>query len=44
MTLFYDRRPGTGELTYLLRLAFGSAMAAGLALGAGTQVFTPPGQ
>jgi uncharacterized membrane protein len=27
MTLFYARQPGSGELTYLLRLAVGSGMA-----------------
>jgi uncharacterized membrane protein len=33
MTLFYARQPGTGELAYLFRLAFGSGMAASLLLG-----------
>jgi len=33
MTLFYPRQPGTGELAYLFRLAFGSGMAASLILG-----------
>lgn len=33
MTLFYPRQPGTGELAYLFRLAFGSGMAACLVLG-----------
>ena len=33
MTLLYARQPGTGELAYLLRLAFGSGMAASLVLG-----------
>lgn len=33
MTLFYARQPGTGELSFLLRLAFGSAMAACIVLG-----------
>jgi uncharacterized membrane protein len=33
MTLFYARQPGTGELSYLFRLAFGSGMAACLVLG-----------
>ena len=33
MTLFYARQPGTGELAYLLRLAFGSALAACIVLG-----------
>ena len=33
MTLFYEREPGTGDLLYVLRLAFGSAMAACLVLG-----------
>ena len=33
MTLFYPRQPGTGELAYLFRLAFGSAMAASIILG-----------
>jgi uncharacterized membrane protein len=30
MTLFYARQTGTGELLYLFRLAFGSAMAASI--------------
>jgi len=33
MTLFYARQPGTGELSYLFRLAFGSALAACILLG-----------
>jgi len=33
MTLFYARQPGTGELSYLFRLAFGSALAACIVLG-----------
>jgi Predicted membrane protein (DUF2306) len=33
MTLFYVPQPGTGHLLYVLRLAFGSAMAACLVLG-----------
>jgi uncharacterized membrane protein len=33
MTLVYPRQPGTGELAYLFRLAFGSGMAASLILG-----------
>jgi uncharacterized membrane protein len=33
MTLFYEAQPGTGDLLYLLRLVFGSAMAACLVLG-----------
>ena len=33
MTLFYARQPGTGELAYLLRLVFGSALAACIVLG-----------
>jgi uncharacterized membrane protein len=33
MTLFYPRQPGTGELAYVFRLGFGSAMAAGIILG-----------
>ncbi len=33
MTPFYARQPGTGALLYLLRLTFGSAMAACLILG-----------
>lgn len=33
MTLFYPRQPGTGELAYLFRLAFGSGMAASILLG-----------
>jgi len=33
MTLFYLRQPGTGELAYLFRLAFGSGMAASIVLG-----------
>ena len=33
MTLFYPRQPGTGDLAFGFRLAFGSAMAASLLLG-----------
>jgi uncharacterized membrane protein len=33
MTLFYPRQPGTGELAYAFRLAFGSGMAASIILG-----------
>lgn len=33
MTQFYARQPGTGELTYLFRLAFGSGLAACIVLG-----------
>lgn len=33
MTLLYPRQPGTGELAYVLRLAFGSGMAASIILG-----------
>ena len=33
MTLLYPRQTGTGELLYLFRLAFGSAMAASIILG-----------
>lgn len=33
MTLLYAQKPGTGDLLYLLRLVFGSAMAACLVLG-----------
>ncbi|HST81206.1 MAG TPA: DUF2306 domain-containing protein, partial [Kineosporiaceae bacterium] len=33
MTLVYPRQPGTGELTYLFRLAFGSGLAASIVLG-----------
>jgi hypothetical protein len=33
MTLFYPRQPGTGELAYVLRLAFGASMAASITLG-----------
>ena len=33
MTLFYARQPGTGELSFLLRLTFGSALAACIVLG-----------
>jgi uncharacterized membrane protein len=32
MTLFYPRQPGTGMLSYLFRLAFGSGMAASILL------------
>jgi uncharacterized membrane protein len=33
MTVFYARQPGTGELAFLLRLTFGSALAACILLG-----------
>ena len=33
MTLLYPRQPGTGELAYLFRLAFGAGMAASIVLG-----------
>jgi uncharacterized membrane protein len=33
MTLLYETKPGTGSLLYVLRLVFGSAMAACLVLG-----------
>jgi uncharacterized membrane protein len=33
MTQFYPREPGTGELTHLFRLVFGSSMAASIVLG-----------
>jgi uncharacterized membrane protein len=33
MTLFYDRQPGTGDLAFVFRLAFGSAMASCIVLG-----------
>jgi uncharacterized membrane protein len=33
LTIFYEAQPGTGSLLYVLRLAFGSAMAACLVLG-----------
>jgi uncharacterized membrane protein len=33
MTLFYQAQPGTGDLLYVLRLVFASAMAACLVLG-----------
>ena len=33
MTLFYPHQPGTGELAYVFRLAFGSGMAASIVLG-----------
>jgi uncharacterized membrane protein len=33
LTLFYNPQPGTGDLLYVLRLAFASAMAASLVLG-----------
>jgi uncharacterized membrane protein len=36
MTLFYARQPGTGELAFLFRLAFGSGMAACIILGFST--------
>ena len=33
LTVLYPRQPGTGDLAYLFRLAFGSGMAAGIILG-----------
>jgi uncharacterized membrane protein len=33
MTQLYPRQPGTGELTYVFRLAFGSGLAASVVLG-----------
>jgi uncharacterized membrane protein len=33
MTLFYARQPGSGELAYVFRLAFGTGMAACILLG-----------
>ncbi len=33
MTQFYPRQPGTGELAYVFRLAFGSGMAVSIILG-----------
>ncbi len=33
ITLFYEAQPGTGNLLYVLRLIFGSSMAASLVLG-----------
>ena len=33
LTLFYEAQPGTGDLLYVLRLVFGSALAACLVLG-----------
>ena len=33
MTLFYARQPGTGDLAFLFRLVFGSALAACIVLG-----------
>lgn len=33
LTLFYEPKPGTGDLLYVLRLSFASAMAASLVLG-----------
>jgi uncharacterized membrane protein len=33
LTLFYEAQPGTGDLLYVLRLIFGSMMAASLVLG-----------
>jgi uncharacterized membrane protein len=33
MTLFYPHQPGTGQLAYAFRLAFGSGMAASIILG-----------
>jgi uncharacterized membrane protein len=33
LTLFYEAKPGTGELLYVLRLVFASTMAASLLLG-----------
>lgn len=36
MTLFYARQPGTGELAYAFRIAFGSGMFACIVLGLST--------
>ncbi|MEP7356001.1 MAG: DUF2306 domain-containing protein [Anaerolineales bacterium] len=36
MTLFYPRAPGTGDLLYVLRLVFGSAMVVSIVLGFAT--------
>ena len=36
MTLFFEAQPGSGVLLYVLRLVFGSAMAASLVLGVTT--------
>jgi hypothetical protein len=36
MTLFYDQKPGTGSLLYVLRLVFASAMTICLVLGVTT--------
>jgi uncharacterized membrane protein len=33
LSLFYEAQPGTGDVLYVLRLVFGSAMAASLVLG-----------
>lgn len=33
MTLFYARQPGTGDLSFVFRLTFGSALAAAIVLG-----------
>jgi uncharacterized membrane protein len=33
LTLFYPRQPGTGELAFLFRLAFGSGMATSIIVG-----------
>jgi uncharacterized membrane protein len=33
LTLFYPRQPGTGDLAFVFRLAFGSGMAASIILG-----------
>jgi uncharacterized membrane protein len=33
LTLLYPRQPGTGDLAYLFRLAFGAGMAASIILG-----------
>jgi hypothetical protein len=33
MTQFYPHQPGTGDLAYIFRLAFGSGMAASIILG-----------
>jgi hypothetical protein len=48
MTLLYAQKPGTGDLLYVLRLVFGSAMVACLVLGlprsgAATSPTTAPG-
>jgi hypothetical protein len=33
LTLYYEAQPGTGDLLYVLRLVFGSAMGASVVLG-----------